>query len=218
MAPTVFVSLLLVAACRAGALYLNHLHVDIAVGLRRTSTAWWRPATYLTSGVSLVSFLVILWGLSGPAEIPIGKWGNSTYTCVSGLDSIFLRRLGTWLTVKIGRPLVRLNVARQRFEADFRFSLVRFRENAESVALYGGEPVELRVLNERFRSVFENFRHIMKRQRRLTCSTLKLHPSGGHLPPGGRFTTLLREADRVGRTDAGGQRVLLRAELALLYH
>src|SRR5271170_2327657 len=60
----------------------------------------------------------------------------------------------------------------QRFEADFRFSLVRFRENAESVALYGGEPVELRVFNERFRSVFENFRHIMKRQRRLTCFTL----------------------------------------------
>jgi len=52
------------------------------------------------------------------------------------------------------------------------FSLVRFRENAESVALYGGEPVELRVFNERFRSVFENFRHIMKRQRRLTCFTL----------------------------------------------
>jgi len=52
------------------------------------------------------------------------------------------------------------------------FSLVRFRENAESVALYGGEPVELRVFNERFRSVFENFRHIMKRQPRLTCFTL----------------------------------------------
>jgi putative ATP-binding cassette transporter len=67
---------------------------------------------------------------------------------------------------------VPLNVARQRFEANFRFSLVRFRENAESVALYGGEPVELRVFNERFRSVFENFRHIMKRQRRLTCFTL----------------------------------------------
>jgi len=112
---------------------------------------------------------------------------------------------------------VPLNVARERFEADFRFSLVRFRENAESVALCGGEPVELRVFNERFRSVFENFRHIMKRQRRLLLY-LKLHPSGGHLPPGGRFTTLLREADWVGRTDAGGQRVLLRAELSLLYH
>ena len=54
-----------------------------------------------------------------------------------------------------------LNFARQRFEADFRFSLVRFRENAESVALYGGEPVELGIFHERFRSLFENFRQIL---------------------------------------------------------
>ena len=74
--------------------------------------------------------------------------------------------------MKIGRPLVPLNFARQRFEADFRFSLVRFRENAESVALFGGEPVELRVFHERFNSVFENFRLIMKRQRCLTWFTL----------------------------------------------
>ena len=47
--------------------------------------------------------------------------------------------LGTWLTFKIGRPLVGLNFAQQRFEADFRFSLVRLRENTESIALYGGE-------------------------------------------------------------------------------
>jgi putative ATP-binding cassette transporter len=80
--------------------------------------------------------------------------------------------IGTWLTVIIGRPLVPLNYARQRFEADFRFSLVRFRENAESVALYGGEPVELKLFKERFGSVFENFCQIMKRQKRLTWFTL----------------------------------------------
>jgi vitamin B12/bleomycin/antimicrobial peptide transport system ATP-binding/permease protein len=66
---------------------------------------------------------------------------------------------------------VPLNFARQRFEADFRFSLVRFRENAESVALYGGEPVELGIFHERFRSLFENFRQILKRQKRLTWFT-----------------------------------------------
>jgi vitamin B12/bleomycin/antimicrobial peptide transport system ATP-binding/permease protein len=126
----------------------------------------------LTSVVSLVSFLVILWGLSGPAEIPLGKWGTVHIPAYLVWTALFYAGVGTWLTVKIGRPLVPLNVARQRFEADFRFSLVRFRENAESIALYGGEPVELRVFNERFRSVFENFRHIMKRQRRLTGFTL----------------------------------------------
>jgi vitamin B12/bleomycin/antimicrobial peptide transport system ATP-binding/permease protein len=120
----------------------------------------------------LVSFLVILWGLSGPAEIPLGKWGTLHIPAYLVWTALFYAGVGTWLTAKIGRPLVPLNVARQRFEADFRFSLVRFRENAESIALYGGEPVELRVFNERFRSVFDNFRHIMKRQRRLTCFTL----------------------------------------------
>jgi putative ATP-binding cassette transporter len=81
----------------------------------------------LTSVVSLVSFLVILWGLSGPAEIPIGKWGTVHIPAYLVWTALFYAGVGTWLTVKIGRPLVRLNVARQRFEADFRFSLVRFR-------------------------------------------------------------------------------------------
>jgi vitamin B12/bleomycin/antimicrobial peptide transport system ATP-binding/permease protein len=132
----------------------------------------------LTSVVSLVSFLVILWGLSGPAEIPLGKWGTVHIPAYLVWTALFYAAVGTWLTVKIGRPLVSLNVARQCFEADFRFSLVRFRENAESVALYGGELVELRVFNERFRSVFENFRHIMKRQRLLTCFTLGYTQAG----------------------------------------
>src|ERR1700745_797675 len=123
----------------------------------------------LTSLVSLVSFLVILWGLSGPAEIPIGKWGTVHIPAYLVWTTLFYAAVGTWLTAKIGRRLVPLNVARQRLEADFRFSLVRFRENAESVALFGGEPVELRVFNERFRSVFENFSPIINRKRRLTC-------------------------------------------------
>jgi len=120
----------------------------------------------LTSAVSLVSFLVILWGLSGPAEIPLRKWGTAHIPGYLVWTALFYAGVGTWLTVKIGRPLVPLNVARQRFEADFRFSLVRFRENAESVALYGGEPVELRVFNERFRSVAVQFP-----RPRLKCST-----------------------------------------------
>jgi vitamin B12/bleomycin/antimicrobial peptide transport system ATP-binding/permease protein len=67
---------------------------------------------------------------------------------------------------------VPLNFARQCLEVDFRFSLVRLLENADSVALYGGEPVELGIYYKRFHSIFVNFRHIMKSQRRLTCFTL----------------------------------------------
>ena len=126
----------------------------------------------ISSVVSLISFLVILWGLSGPADIALGHWTTLHIPAYLVWAALLYAGIGTWLTVKIGRPLVPLNYARQRFEADFRFSLVRFRENAESVALYGGEPVELRLFKERFGSVFENFCQIMKRQKRLTWFTL----------------------------------------------
>src|SRR6202521_5666998 len=126
----------------------------------------------ITSVVSLVSFLTILWGLSGPADIPFGVLGIIHIPGYLVWAALLYAGLGTWLTVNIGRPLVPLNFARQRFEADFRFSLIRFRENAESVALFGGEPAELRVFHERFHSVFENFRLIMKRQRCLNWFTL----------------------------------------------
>src|SRR6202162_1495504 len=126
----------------------------------------------ISSVVSMISFLIILWGLSGPADLALGTWVTLHIPAYLVWAALLYAGIGTWLTVKIGRPLVPLNYARQRFEADFRFSLVRFRENAESVALYGGEPVELKLFKERFGSVFENFCQIMKRQKRLTWFTL----------------------------------------------
>jgi putative ATP-binding cassette transporter len=126
----------------------------------------------LTSFVSLVSFLAILWRLSGPAQIPFGPWGVVHIPAYLVWAALLYAGVGTWLTIKIGRPLVPLNFARQRLEADFRFSLVRTRENAESIALYGGEPVELNVFHQRFTRVFENFWQIMKRQKSLTWFTV----------------------------------------------
>ena len=125
----------------------------------------------LTSVASLGSFLVILWRLSGPAEVPLGKWGQIHIPAYLVWAALVYAGAGTWLTFKIGQPLVSLNFARQRFEADFRFSLVRLRENAESVALYGGESVERNVFDERFHSLFQNFWQMMKRQKRLTWFT-----------------------------------------------
>ena len=125
----------------------------------------------LTSVVSLVSFLIILGRLSGPLQIPFGSLGIVHIPAYLVWAALLYAGIGTWITIKIGRPLVALNFARQRFEADFRFSLVRMRENAESIALYGGERVELNVFNERFNSVFENFWQIMKRQKSLTWFT-----------------------------------------------
>jgi vitamin B12/bleomycin/antimicrobial peptide transport system ATP-binding/permease protein len=125
----------------------------------------------LTAVVSLASFLVILWGLSGPASIPLGSFGTLYIPAYLVWTAILYAGVGTWLTIKIGWPLVPLSFAQQRFEADFRFSMVRLRQNTESVAFYGGEPVELKVFGERFLSVFQNFWSIIKRQKLLLWFT-----------------------------------------------
>jgi putative ATP-binding cassette transporter len=119
--------------------------------------------------VTLVSFLGILWGLSGSLTVPIGAgWVIPGYMVWAAL---LYAIAGTWLTNLVGRPLVRLNFDQQRYEADFRFGLVRFRENAEGVALYRGEADELRSFRDRFREVVGNWWAIMRQQKRLTWFT-----------------------------------------------
>jgi vitamin B12/bleomycin/antimicrobial peptide transport system ATP-binding/permease protein len=125
----------------------------------------------LTSVVSLVSFLFILWGLSGPAAIPLFGWTTIHIPAYLVWTAIIYAGIGTWLTVKIGRPLVPLNFAQQRFEADFRFSLVRLRENAESIAFFRGEKPESDVFHRRFNRVFDNFWKIMIRRKHLNWFT-----------------------------------------------
>ena len=124
----------------------------------------------LRAVVTLVSFLGILWGLSGSVTLPIGATGITVPGYMVWAALVYAIA-GTWLTNLIGRPLVRLNFNQQRFEADFRFSLVRFRENTEGVALYGGEADEMRSFRERFSSVVRNWWNIMRQQKRLTWFT-----------------------------------------------
>ena len=78
---------------------------------------------------------------------------------------------GTALTQWIGSPLVRLDFNQQRLEADFRFNLVRVRENSEQIALLQGEHAERERLSERFRRVVANWYGIMSRTKRLTAFT-----------------------------------------------
>jgi len=118
--------------------------------------------------VTLVSFVAILWGLSGALTLP---WVGLTVPAYLVWAALLYAIVGTWLTDLIGRPLVRLNFNQQRYEADFRFSLVRFRENTEGVALYRGEPDELRGFRERFASVVANWWGIMRQRKRLTAFT-----------------------------------------------
>ena len=124
----------------------------------------------LSSVVTLASFVVILWGLSDAAplhlfgrDIPIPGylvWAALVYAVI-----------GTVLTHLIGKPLMGLNFQQQQFEADFRFNLVRARENAEQIALLHGEQVERLRLSTRFQRVVGNWLSIMSRTKKLTAFT-----------------------------------------------
>jgi putative ATP-binding cassette transporter len=131
--------------------------LDIGVGL-------------LSSVVTLVSFVIILWGLSAAA--PLTVFGSEF--AIPGYlvwGALIYAIFGTALTQWIGSPLVRLDFQQQRFEADFRFNLVRVRENSEQIALLQGESAERQRLSERFSRVVENWYAIMSRTKRLTAFT-----------------------------------------------
>jgi putative ATP-binding cassette transporter len=135
----------------------------IAEDLNRfTDTSLSLTLGLLNSVVTLFSFVSILWELSGPITIPLGGM-SITIPAYMVWFAILYAIVGTYGTIKIGQPLVALNFAQQRYEADFRFSLVRLRENAESVALYGGEPREHTIFLGRFNHVVDNFWAIMRR-------------------------------------------------------
>jgi len=126
---------------------------------------------FLNAVVTLGSFVGILWGLSGPMAVPF----NGGEIAIPGYmvwAALVYAVAGTWLTHKIGKVLIGLNFDQQRFEADFRFALVRFRENTEGVALYAGEADELRGFRSRFMGVVDNWWKIMKRQKVLNTFTI----------------------------------------------
>jgi putative ATP-binding cassette transporter len=124
----------------------------------------------LSSVVTLASFVVILWSLSDQA--PFRLFGIDM--AIPGYlvwAALFYAVLGTVATHLIGRPLIRLNFDQQHYEADFRFGLVRVRENAEQIALLRGEAAERERLLGRFGFVITNWLAIMNRQKKLRAFT-----------------------------------------------
>src|SRR5262245_26409943 len=124
----------------------------------------------LSSCVTLASFVAILWVLSEQAPLHLfgGQLEIPGYMVWAAL---LYAVLGTLFTHLIGRPLIRLNFEQQRYEADFRFNLVRVRENGEQIALMSGEGAERTRLLDRFGSVVQNWLGIMSRQKKLTFFT-----------------------------------------------
>lgn len=124
----------------------------------------------LSSVVTLISFIGILWTVSGPITIMLSQreWTIPGYMVWFALAYAVL---GSLLVAWIGKPLVGQNFNQQRFEADFRFGLIRIRENAEAVALYAGEAQETAQLSERFRAIRENWWAIMTTTKRLNVAS-----------------------------------------------
>jgi vitamin B12/bleomycin/antimicrobial peptide transport system ATP-binding/permease protein len=116
----------------------------------------------LSAVVTLVSFVGILWGISGAATFGgIEVQGYMVWVALGYAIA------GTLLTHLIGRPLIGIGFEQQRFEANFRFALVRLRENAEGVALYRGEPGELANFRARFADVISIWWTKMLKQKQL---------------------------------------------------
>jgi putative ATP-binding cassette transporter len=140
---------------------------DIRLFIEQTLTI---GVGFLGSVAAVASFVVILWVLSAAA--PLHVYGATI--AIPGYlvwAALIYAIIGTALTHLIGRPLVGLNFNQQRYEADFRFNLVRVRENSEQIALLAGEAIETDRLRARFDRVASNWYLIMTRQKRLTFFT-----------------------------------------------
>ena len=124
----------------------------------------------LNSFVTLCSFVVILWTLSRQA--PLHLFGVDV--SIPGYlvwAALIYAVIGTTFTHLIGWRLIPLNFQQQRFEADFRFNLVRTRENSEQIAALHGEAAERERHLSRFSLVVANWLAIMQRQKQLTFFT-----------------------------------------------
>ncbi|KLK94929.1 hypothetical protein AA309_01050 [Microvirga vignae] len=115
---------------------------------------------FLDVAVSLVAFATILWSLSG--TVTIAGHSIAGYMVFAVFGYTFL---ASWFTHLIGHPLAKHHTRNQNLESDFRYSLVRLRENAETIAFYRGEEREAAVIDERWAKVVQNFWGIMRRER-----------------------------------------------------
>lgn len=124
----------------------------------------------LSSTVTLVSFIGILWSVSGPLSFALNEQ-NFTLPGYMVWFAIAYALIGSGVVWWIGRPLVQQNFNQQHFEADFRFGLIRVREHAEAIALYRGEAQEHQQLSGRFDKIRDNWWAIMTTTKRLNVAS-----------------------------------------------
>jgi len=124
----------------------------------------------LSSVVTLFSFVVILWNVSGPLSFVFSSYHVTIpgYMLWFALLYAFIGSLIIWW---IGRPLVKLSFNQEWFEANFRFGLIRIRENSDAIALYHGEKNEREQLTGKFESIRSNWWSIMRTTKRLNVAS-----------------------------------------------
>ncbi len=124
----------------------------------------------LNAVVTLVSFVGILWSLSGAFAFTLGGTSYSIPGFMVWMAVLYCV-VGSIITHYIGRPQIRLNFQQQQVEADFRHHMVRVREYSESIALDKGEAVERKQLDLRFSAVLKNYLALIKKQKNLVWFT-----------------------------------------------
>lgn len=124
----------------------------------------------LNSVVTLASFLLMLWDLSGTLTLHVAGLELAIPGYMVWIAIIY-SAFGSIATHYVGRSLIGINFDLQRYDADFRFRMIRIRENAESVALYGGEADEREKLKTSFTNIWRAWWRLMKTQKRLTFFT-----------------------------------------------
>jgi putative ATP-binding cassette transporter len=124
----------------------------------------------LRSLLTLCLFTGMLWGVSEGADITLPQALGGAALDIPGFMvwiALLYCGLGTWITFIIGRPQRQLNFDKQRLEANFRHHLVRVRDNAEAIALDGGERIERAQLGGRFDALLDTTRTLIHKQKNL---------------------------------------------------
>ena len=116
---------------------------------------------FLKQLTTLAAFAVVLWNLSGILTVPIGSMEFNIHGYMLWFSVIY-SFMGTYFAHRVGRKLIGLDFVQQKYEADFRFSMTRVRENSESIAFYGGEQAEEIGFRDKFKWVISNYRELMK--------------------------------------------------------
>lgn len=120
--------------------------------------------------ITFISFIGILWGLSSSVKFVAFGYNIEFHRYLVWVCLAYAA-IGTYITHKIGWPLSKLNFMQQKLEADFRYFLVRLRENSESVALLEGENAEKQKLSTKFFQVVGNFKDLIARQKSIILTT-----------------------------------------------